>query len=764
LDNISEGFYITDLRHRITYFNHAAEKLLNKKAPDIIGKPLSRAFPELLGSDLHKQYNTVVKTKEAQCFQTHFEEGSNVGWYEVRVYPQETGYSVFFRSITEQKELELKLRENEEWLNKKNEELALANRNMQQIMNSLIESNNRNNALLAAIPDLMFVYDKNGVFIDFHAANSETLLVPPEVFLHKSADDILPPYIARINRTAIERLFETGESQSYSYILNVKGIDRYFDARMVLLGSDKAMSIVRDITEQRNAELELREKSDFINAILKAIPIPVFYKDKQGKYMGCNPAYTDHTGLTESEITGKTVSEIFKTELSEVYHQKDMELMRTGGLQQYEFQILDKQGKIRPVIFAKNVFYDRNNNVAGIIGAFVDVSELKQIQNELIKSKEKAEESDRLKTAFLANMSHEIRTPMNSILGFAELLKNPDINETQQKRFLSIIEDSGNRMLATINDIVDIARIESGQMTVNLEEVSVNELINKTFLSFYHEAGKKNLQISTKVGLHDAASVISTDENKLNSIVTNLVKNAIKFTDHGNIEFGYTLQSDHIEFFVSDTGIGIPFNRQEAIFERFVQADIEDSKAYQGAGLGLAIAKALVEMLGGKIWCESAVGKGSEFYFTIPYKNAGQKSADSKENKLQESESKTSLNILIVEDDAASSLYLAELLQKQNHEVVFAQDGFEAVEKFRNTPNIDLILMDIRLPNIDGYMATSMIREFDNHVTIIAQTAHALHGDRERALEAGCNDYISKPINVKELRYLIEKHTRKIIS
>ncbi len=533
-----------------------------------------------------------------------------------------------YKSVSEDQQLEQKLQENEERLQRKNDELALANRNMQQIMNSLIDSNIRNNALLAALPDLMFILDKEGVFIDYHTSNNEKLIAPPDIFLNRKADEILPPVIARMNRESLETLFQTGETQTYSYMMNRAGIDRYFDSRMVLLGPDKALAIVRDITEQRNAELALREKSDFINAILQAIPIPVFYKDKQGKYIGCNPAFTNLTGLTQNDIAGKTVAEVYKTELSEVYHAKDLKLIESGKFQQYEFQVSDSKGNVRPVIFAKNVFYDRNNEVGGIIGAFVDISEIKKIQNELIKAKERAEESDRLKTAFLANMSHEIRTPMNSILGFAELLRNPDITETQQKRFLSIIEDSGNRMLNIINDIVDIAKIVSGQITTTLSDFNLNNLMHGIWLSFSNETQKQNLEFSAKFGLPDSASVITSDENKLGSINSNLVKNAIKFTTKGSIEFGYTVKGNQLEFFVSDTGIGIPFGRQEAIFERFVQADIEDSKAYQGAGLGLSIAKAYVEMLGGKIRVESAVGQGSTFCFTIPFVKVSEKSED----------------------------------------------------------------------------------------------------------------------------------------
>lgn len=238
-------------------------------------------------------------------------------------------------------------------------------------------------------------------------------------------------------------------------------------------------------------------------------------------------------------------------------------------------------------------------------------------------AKEKAEESDRLKTAFLANMSHEIRTPMNGILGFVELLKEPKLSGEEQQEYILIIEKSGERLLNIINDIVDISKIEAGQMAVNIKESNINDQIAYINTFFQPEFERKGLNYSFKNGLPSKDAVIKTDREKIYAILINLVKNAIKFTNEGAIEFGYELhkKNEHTElvFFVKDTGIGIPRDRQEAIFERFIQADISDKMALQGAGLGLSISKAYVEMLGGKIWIESEAGKGSAFYFTIPY-------------------------------------------------------------------------------------------------------------------------------------------------
>ncbi len=244
--------------------------------------------------------------------------------------------------------------------------------------------------------------------------------------------------------------------------------------------------------------------------------------------------------------------------------------------------------------------------------------EREELLEELYKAKEKAEESDRLKSAFLANMSHEIRTPMNGILGFTDLLENTNLNATEQQKYLDIIKKSGNRLLGVINDIIDISKIESGQIEVKISVTNINELLKEIYTFFKPEADLKGLQISYKNSLPNEESIVETDREKVFAVLTNLVKNALKYTDSGSIEFGYRRNNKEFEFYVTDTGIGIPPERQELIFERFIQADIEDKRALQGSGLGLAIAKSYIDILGGKIGVKSRTVPGSEFYFTIP--------------------------------------------------------------------------------------------------------------------------------------------------
>jgi hypothetical protein len=359
---------------------------------------------------------------------------------------------------------------------------------------------------------------------------------------------------------------------------------------------------------------------------------------------------------------------------------------------------------------------------------------------------------------------------MNGILGFSELLKEPNLTGEKQQKYISIIERSGARMLNTINDIIDISKIEAGQMEVTVSETNINEQIEYIYTFFKPEVERKGMLLSFKNTLPENKALVKTDREKLYAILTNLVKNAIKYSHEGSIEFGYSVETLHatsIQFYVKDTGIGIPKERQQAVFDRFVQADIGDRRAYQGSGLGLSISKAYVEMLGGKIWVESEEGKGSAFYFTIPYTAEPLQNLELSATAAAEVQQAdvnvpgSGLKILIAEDEETSDLILTIELKKMSKNILHATTGISTVEICRQNPDIDLIMMDIKMPKMDGYEATREIRKFNKNVIIIAQTAYALAGDREKAIEAGCNDYISKPIKMNLLVALVNKYFRK---
>jgi hypothetical protein len=400
----------------------------------------------------------------------------------------------------------------------------------------------------------------------------------------------------------------------------------------------------------------------------------------------------------------------------------------------------------------------------GVITNFVavkeDITEKKKLWTELVAAKEKAEESDRLKSAFLANISHEIRTPMNGILGFSELLKEPHLSGEEQEEYIDLIQQSGERMLSLINDLIDISRIEAGETLLQISRTRINKQLQALQSFFRPQAETKDLQLICSPGLPDIEDTIETDETKLNQVMTNLIQNALKFTHEGQIDFGYRKKEKMLEFYVSDTGIGIPSEEKESIFDRFRHLDNSLTRNHEGSGLGLCISKAYIEMLGGTIWVESVDGKGSQFFFTLPYNPPGSKASAGKKpvvNVQEAPEPSPGLTIVLAEDDKVSGLLLKKTLKDENINLLSAVNGMEAVELVRNHPETDIVLMDIKMPFMNGYDATRMIKQIRPDLPVIAQTAFSSADDRKKAAEAGCDGFITKPVKKNELFELMKE-------
>jgi PAS domain S-box-containing protein len=382
-------------------------------------------------------------------------------------------------------------------------------------------------------------------------------------------------------------------------------------------------------------------------------------------------------------------------------------------------------------------------------------------QNEnLLEAKERAEESDRLKSAFLANMSHEIRTPMNGIMGFSKMMQETEFPEEKQKKFLDIIHSRTQHLLQIINDIVDISKIEAHQLSIYPQKFSLNELI-KELENFYkkdlHDKGKHNLQLNTNIGLSEEESIIESDPTRIRQVLDNLFSNAIKFTEEGSIVLGYSLRSDEsLLFWVKDSGIGIAEKDQGKIFERFRQVHDSNNRLYEGTGLGLSISKKLTELLGGKMWVESKVNEGSVFYFTVPYVNKERATTKATASKSENPDWRGN-TLLIVEDDPTSLEYLKEITKPTGARIILKETGEDGYNAYKNDPSVDIILMDLRLPDINGLEIIKRIREKDRDVKIVAQTAHAMGGDKRKCHESGADDYISKPIDASDLITVIDR-------
>jgi signal transduction histidine kinase/CheY-like chemotaxis protein len=378
------------------------------------------------------------------------------------------------------------------------------------------------------------------------------------------------------------------------------------------------------------------------------------------------------------------------------------------------------------------------DNQEGIVGVGLDITDRKKTEVELINAKERAEESDRLKTAFLQNMSHEIRTPMNAIMGFSDLLFISANNPVKLKQFTEIISQRCKDLLDIINDILDISKIESGQLPVNIVETNLNEVfaeLSAFFKEYQKRINKQQVKFVQHILGNPEDNLILTDKVKLNQIFINLISNAFKFTDEGQIECGFKFDKNHnLLFYVTDTGIGIPADKHQYVFERFAQLQQGTKKNIGGTGLGLSIVKALVNLLGGQVFLESEPGKGSTFSFTIPYKPFQRSFPQPSESDNINYENFMDKTILLVEDDYYNAKYINEILSGIGLNILQAENGKQAIEISLSKP-IDLILMDIRLPDIDGYEATRQIRQNKPRIKIIAQTAYAASDEKQKAFE-----------------------------
>ena len=371
----------------------------------------------------------------------------------------------------------------------------------------------------------------------------------------------------------------------------------------------------------------------------------------------------------------------------------------------------------------------------------------------LTGAKEKAEEASRLKTAFLHNLSHEVRTPLNAIYGFSQMLNNIDISADESKKFIQIIQDSSKQLVSIISDIITISSIETGQERITNTNIHLNTLLDELYQTFSAKLANKPVELRVYKEFSDNEDEIFVDDLKLRQVLHHLLLNAVKFTHNGSIEFGYRLKSSNLEFYVKDTGIGIEGKKQDVIFERFTQADENIHAEYGGTGLGLSICKGFLNLMGGAIWVESELGQGATFYFTLPYHPI-----TSKESKGISIQSQTNISemktILVAEDDINSFKLLKAVLKDFDFHLLHADNGRKAVELCQNEDSICLVLMDIKMPELNGVLATKLIKELKPTLPVIAQTAYATLDDIEKNREV-FDAYITKPLDIEQLKKII---------
>ncbi|MFA5444544.1 MAG: ATP-binding protein [Bacteroidales bacterium] len=433
-------------------------------------------------------------------------------------------------------------------------------------------------------------------------------------------------------------------------------------------------------------------------------------------------------------------------------------LRGNAAMYECEYRIKNAGGKYQWFHDAGKIVYREGEKllVAGIV---TEITERKRIDAQLKEAKLQAELANQYKNQFLANVSHEIRTPVSGMVGFASLLRRENLDAGTRKLYIDIIESSSKQLLNLVNDIIDISRIEAGELKINKESCDLHKILKETetlFEQLKHARGKQNLKIKLNLTEKDKEFFIVTDPDRLKQILINLIGNALKFTEEGGIDFGYQMENDRLNFYVADTGIGMTEEDLKVVFERFKRTQLAHKK-YDGTGLGLAITKGLLDLLDGEISVESQIDKGSVFSFGIPYVPSKPEQTQPLHEQVTDSERLRGKKILIAEDEKINRMYLEIILKDLPVQIFWAVNGKEAVELFLEHEGINLVLMDIKMPLMDGEEATQMILEVNPNMHIVAQTANALASDREKYLQLGFVDYISKPIDKKQLIMIMEK-------
>lgn len=750
IDNIPFLAWLKDLDGRFIYVNQPFLEAHKVKSSDIIGKTVFDVFPYNQAQIFNQEDIKVIQQKYTINFQTKRDNE----WFLTIKSPvfsengEIIGTTGFERNINDNIET----------------------------LNSLRKERDLLHALMENIPDTIYFKDLKNRFIRINKSKAtEINLINPHDAIGKSDFDFYDYEKASLKVKDEEEVINTGKPliSKEEKIIQKDGRTVWVSTTKSPIKDDKGnivglVGISRDISNHKETINILNKERDFLQVLMDYIPFTIYFKDLDGKFTKINKAQTKFLGLDKPEdAIGKTDFDFFSYQTALSTFEDEKQILSTGipMIEKVE-ELKDAEGNISWASATKIPVKDNFGNITGLVGISIDITEKKRAEEKLREAKEKAEESDRLKTAFLANMSHEIRTPMNGIIGFSNLLRNPGLSDEERNEFLNHITSCGNSLLNLIDDIIDISKIEAGQIKIRISESNINDIIDELKNSFEaskSKDNKENIQLITKKGLDYKASTVQTDPFRLKQIISNLIGNALKFTLQGSIEFGYEIrQKNTLQFYVRDTGIGIPKDKQAIIFERFGQ--VLDSHFFinqKGTGLGLAISSNLAKLLGGSMWVESELGHGSTFYFTIPYSHCDHEN-ETVSDKL-ESDENLILNgkvILIAEDEDVNYMYFKQLLQPTKATLIWAKNGIEAIDAVRNNKNISLVLMDCKMPQMDGYTATSEIKQISPQLPVVAQTAFAMAEEQERSIQAGCDGYLSKPIRTNELFEVLSKYLK----
>lgn len=630
---------------------------------------------------------------------------------------------------------------------------------------ALRESEERLRDILFSTADWVFEVDANGVFTYSSQKGFDLFIAAEEDIIGKTPFDFMPPEEARrVSDLFIELLKEKAP---------IKDLENWAigkDGRMICMQTNAVpilnaegqlkgyRGVNKNITERKLAENALRQREAELNYAQEIGHLGSWHYDLTTNEYKHSKNLSKLLGIApEAEDNGfRIFINRIHPEDKHLIDQYIQEIKETKRELSYELRyVLDNgeiiwlQNNIRPTF--------TEGKLTDLHGVMIDITEKKNNELALIREKEKAEASDKLKSSFINNISHEIRTPLNGILGFTEVLTDPDLPAEDKKIYLTMLHNSSERLINTVTNFLDISLLTSGTQKVFKKEINLKDFMKSIIEKFKDSCTIKNLSLSLDIPESGQDTRIITDKDLLEKILWQLIDNAIKFTVGGSVTIGYKENDDELLFFVRDTGIGILEENQKQVFAYFMQENTASTRGYEGSGLGLTIAKGLVELLRGKIWLNSEKGSGTTFYFYIPLEQKIRPPAT--RSPVDASRSNGDKHaVLVAEDDEANFFYINLLLKGDAVEILHARNGVEAVEFLQSHPEIDMVLMDLKMPEMDGFEATMHIKAMRSDLPVIAISAHTSGEDQHKARQAGCDEFITKPIKKELLLKNLEKY------
>jgi PAS domain S-box-containing protein len=739
VESSGEAIFITDLNGIITYINPEFTKMYGYSPEEVVGKVtprilksgvMDKASYEFMWNEILNKRVTygeyINKLKDGSLI--NIEGSANA---ILNDNGEIIGFLAIQRNITERKLIEKSLRESEEKFRELIEDLPIS---------IVIYAGNK------------IVYVNKECIRLFRVNYREELIgKSPLSFVHPDSLEVVKE---RMLKSSKERNPQGPSEQKYirqdgsCVIVEVRTSPTIFENKPAV------QVMLQDITDRKLAEEALKEANQFNKQIIDGAREGIIVYDRDLRFRVWNPFMEKLTGLSAADVLGKQ-----STDISQLFNDRGViglarSSLQSAGVPELDFEFnIPSTGKSGWVSDSTGPLRNAAGEIVGIIRTVHDITIRKQIEIECMHARNKAEENDRLKTAFLCNVSHEIRTPMNGIYGFSQLLDRKDISAEKRRLYSDSISNCCEQLLNTVNNILDISKIETGQMETDIEVFDVNTLIRDIFTLNNIGASEKKISLVTSIEC-SGCCLIQSDKYKIQQVLNNLINNALKFTKTGYIKFGYKIIKSRIQFFVEDSGIGIAEEYHDIIFERFRQVEAGLSRNYGGVGLGLSICRDLLQLLGGEIWVTSTPSVGSTFFFSLPYIPGKIVNNIISEDLALPDER---ISVLIVEDSYLNYLFIKEVMAGDNYSLLHAVNGKEAVDICMSNEKIDIILMDIKMPVMDGYESTLQIRKVRPKVPIIAQTASATLGEKEKALQSGFDDYLAKPLRKNDLIRTIQK-------